>query len=372
MNVLLIGYIHGEGGIQTHTHFLAEGLSARGHQVTVLTPAPISHFGHRTAQAAGLSYHLATYGKQQPGAQLPTLTGAEHFDVTVVCGTGWKSMLKPLTTIKTKRRVFFEVMSGARSKRLDPRALVHFGFDAVVGQAPTVEEKFCEAFHWRKHSATIPALPEPLEEQADIPSRIRLDSDGDGQLRMAYFGRLARHKRIDFLIEHWSELGERAHSLDIWGGGEDRTRLEGLVKAAGVGDRILFRGRYPSGQAYVDTLASYDLKLLATDGAEGAPLVLLEAMATGLPFIANGVGGIPGYANKDCAITSGDLREFLPAYRKWLSKYDAGEISPTRLQKLYHDRFSYQALLGRWERFMNSLFDERTLDAKNEIPAPRV
>lgn len=372
MNILLIGYIHGEGGIQTHTHFLAKGLVERGHDVTVLSPPPISNFGHQTARGVDRSYRLATYGKQLPDSDLSQISRREQFDVTVVCGTGWKSMVKTLTTIRTKRRVFFEVMSGDRSKRLDPRALVHFGFDAVVGQAPTVEEKFCESFQWRKQRTTIPALPEPLEVQADIPERTRLDSDGDGKLRMAYFGRLAPHKRVDFLIENWSVFGERAHSLDIWGGGEDRERLEGLVAAAGLGEQIQFRGRYPTGQAYVDELASYDLKLLATDGAEGAPLVLLEAMATGLPFIANGVGGIPGYANEDCAITSGDLGEFMPAYREWLRKWEAGEISPERLQQFYKDKFSYRALVDRWESFMTELLGPRAPLSRGEVSEAHV
>jgi len=30
MSVLLVGYAHGEGGITTHTHWLAHGLANRG------------------------------------------------------------------------------------------------------------------------------------------------------------------------------------------------------------------------------------------------------------------------------------------------------------------------------------------------------
>lgn len=41
MNCLLIGYMHGQGGIQSHTHFLATGLTEHGHSVLVLTPEPL-------------------------------------------------------------------------------------------------------------------------------------------------------------------------------------------------------------------------------------------------------------------------------------------------------------------------------------------
>ena len=353
LSVLLVGYAHGEGGVSTHTHWLAEGLADRGHTATVLSPLPLP--GQPEALRSGRTYDVRHYGGSGDMVRGFAELGKEKFDVAVVVGTGWKAMGGVLFNRRIKRRVFFEVMSGEAAGLVDPRRLVHLGFDAVVGQASTVEARFCEEFRWRGRRTTIPALPEPLERQAEIAERGLIAPPG--KLRAAYFGRLVHHKGVRFMVEQWSVLSEHLQSLDFYGTGYERDELEALVRQLGLSAVIRFHGRYPNGQPYVDLLSNLDLVLLPTTGQEGAPLVLLEAMACGVPFVANGVGGIPDYANVDCRITSGDIDEFLPLVSELAGEIAARRIDGSRLQHHYRDHFSFDVLVRRWEEYLRWVAD---------------
>lgn len=352
MKILLVGYMFGRGGIQTHTHYLAVGLCERGHQVTVVTPAPVSP-KHLELRTDG-QYALHVYGGI---ADVMRGFGLPPHDTAVVCGTGWKAMAGVLALPRGCRRVFFEVMSGARLRLLDPRIMIHLGFDAIVGQGTAVEGRFIEAFGWAGTSSTIPALPEPLERTCNIHARVSRRPDDRSPVRFVYFGRLAAHKGVALLIDRWNEYAPLGSTLDIFGSGPEESALAKRIARAGLGQSIRLCGRYPDGQEYVDLTKTFDLKLLPTVGDEGAPLVLLEAMACGLPFVANGVGGIPDYANPDCAITSGDVGEFIPALRDMVARLQRGEIDNLRLQDFYLKGFSFEGLVDRWESFLCNLVD---------------
>lgn len=352
MKLLLVGYLHTEGGVRHLTMWLARGMAERGHDVTVATPSPIGDQpmnmpdepNIRIVNIAGLNQILFGY----PG-------GRDHaFDCAIVIGTGWKSMIGPLLNRRIRKRVFFEVMSAERNGLLDPRMLVHLGFDAIVGIVKRIEDKFCESFAWRGRHTTIPAMPHPLERWADL-TRIPPPPPKRGAIRAAYFSRLVPHKGAYWLVDHWEQVSENVGTLDIWGTGSDEERIRDLIEAKGLGDRIKMRGAYSGDAAYVAQTHQYDVELLPTHGVEGAPLVLLEAMACGLPFVANGVAGIRDYTNPDCRITSGDMAEYLPALASMAEALYAGEIDHARLQRLYSDTYSFAALCDRWETFLGEI-----------------
>jgi glycosyltransferase involved in cell wall biosynthesis len=355
MRVLILGWLFRQGGIQTHTHYLAQGLVERGHDVTVTSPrrnaGPVEH-----PRYTG-DYRFVVYKNARSALMGLGTSRKSQFDIVVVCGTGWAAMLGALAT-KARKRVFFEVMSGKRHGYFDPRMLVHAGFDALVGQAEPVEIRFCCEFGWKKLRATIAALPEPLERTARIPTRSDTAARGNKRLKLAYFGRLAKHKGVDYLVQKWDRLARYAECLDVYGTGPEEDQLRALLQARGLDGVVNLKGKYPTGQEYVDLLQQYDLELLPTIGDEGAPLVLLEAMACGLPFVANGVGGISAYSNPDVGITNGDRTHFLDLCDEFAEKLRSGVISGARLQRFYADRFGYDVLIDRWEKFLGEVANE--------------
>lgn len=348
MRITLVGYLHGQGGIQTHTHYLATGLVERGHDVCVVSPPPRSE--HSPASTVDIIYEVAGYEKLFSALTAVRRTSP---DVAVICGTGYKAMLSVLLAGGVKK-VFFEVMSGAHMGPYDPRRLVHLGFHAVVAQGTAVAGRFRESCRWNGPIAVIPALPEPLERTVYIPPRA-VQAAGDRPLAMAYFGRLAAHKNVGFLIDHFEAIAGPGGRLDIWGTGPEEQAISAQIEASGLSDRVALKGRYPEGADYIALLRDYDMTLLATVGDEGAPLVLLESMAAGVPFVANGVGGIGDYVNLDCAVTSGNIEEFVPMAQELVKRLRAGQIDTTRLQAHYEAEFGYDRLVDRWEAFLASL-----------------
>ena len=103
---------------------------------------------------------------------------------------------------------------------------------------------------------------------------------------------LAHHfKRVDVAIDALAELGdERAHIV-VAGGGELLDAFRTRAAEAGVGERVHFLGEVPHGEL-PGVLRSSDLFLLTTEPPESFGIVLIEAMACGLPVIATDYPGV--------------------------------------------------------------------------------
>lgn len=77
--------------------------------------------------------------------------------------------------------------------------------------------------------------------------------------------------------------------LVIVGDGPMRARLEERIAAAGMKDAVFLTGARNDIAHLMQTFSVFALSSIA----EGTPVTLLEAMATGLPVVSTAVGGIP-------------------------------------------------------------------------------
>jgi glycosyltransferase involved in cell wall biosynthesis len=104
-----------------------------------------------------------------------------------------------------------------------------------------------------------------------------------------FVGRLDPQKGVATLLAAARSLIPTIPELRVvlLGDGPLRSELEANVRQAGLSERVLFRGVVENVAPY---LQAADVFVLPSLG-EGMPNALLEAMATGLPCIATGVGG---------------------------------------------------------------------------------
>ncbi len=109
-------------------------------------------------------------------------------------------------------------------------------------------------------------------------------------LHLVFVGRLTPIKGLRILLEALVRARESRPDLHLTliGDGEDRVHLEAL--AARLGAAVVFAGYRSQGE--IARLLSEADALVLPSFAEGLPVVLMEAMASGRPVIATRVGGI--------------------------------------------------------------------------------
>lgn len=110
---------------------------------------------------------------------------------------------------------------------------------------------------------------------------------------LLFVGRLAPEKGVDTLLRALALAGGDAR-LALVGTGPEEAGLRRLADREGVSGRVLFRGSLDP--AAVRATMARSAALVLPSRAENFPLVLLEAMASGLPVVATGVGGVPELA----------------------------------------------------------------------------
>lgn len=164
-----------------------------------------------------------------------------------------------------------------------------------------------------------------------------------GRVRLLCVGRLTPAKGQLLLVQACAALRNEGldFELSLVGDGPDRQRLKAAVEAHGLRECVRFTGALNQTEVR-HALTQADAFVLPSL-AEGIPVVLMEAMACGVPCVSTPVNGIPELIQHDrtgLLATPGDaealttqLRRVVtdPALRKRLA--DAGRV---QVQTAFH------------------------------------
>lgn len=140
--------------------------------------------------------------------------------------------------------------------------------------------------------------------------------------RILFVGRLVPVKNVPLLIRAFASIADDVPdaTLTIVGDGPERAKLDAIVAGRGLQGRVVFTGALDQRQTAL-RMAEADAFVLPSL-AEGLPVVLMEAMASGLPVIATKVAGTPELVEDGTTgrlVTAGDEAQLASALRDLLA-----------------------------------------------------
>jgi len=178
--------------------------------------------------------------------------------------------------------------------------------------------------------------------------------DQNGNKIILAMGRLTEQKGFDLLLKAFAEVSSKFPDwfLYIWGEGSLRHPLEKLRDQLGLRDRVQFPGL--TKQPY-EIMKKADLFVMSSR-YEGFPMVLIEAMACGLPVICFDCNGPRDIIRDDVDGVLVPLAD-VPALSVGLEQLMNDEKKRDRLSTRAPEvieRFGLEKIMGMWEEVLTS------------------
>ena len=155
---------------------------------------------------------------------------------------------------------------------------------------------------------------------------------------VGWIGRLSYEKGPDLFVETIARLPKPRPVAVMLGSGPEMHRMRQLLVSRVLDDRIRLLGERPNAARW---LRAIDVLALSSR-AEGTPMVLLEAIAVGVPVVSFAVGGIPSVIDDSSGwlVPTRDTGALSDAIRHALTEPDEAKNRTAAARRVFEDRFT--------------------------------
>lgn len=306
LRVLCLNYeyppVGGGGGRVAHQ--INAGLVARGHAVRVHT-AGLRHLPAQEVVDGVEIFRSASFRKKEDTCTVPEM--ALYIATNILPTIGHIRKWKPDVI-----HAHFAVPTGVVAWNASLLTRVPYVLTAHLGDVPGgVPEQTAGLFRlvepftrpiWKRAAAitAVSTFVSNLAERAyGRKPRVILNGvpiDGLPEIhihappRIVMAGRLSTQKNPILAIRALGVIRDLDWRFDVIGDGPLRPAMEAEAAAAGISDRVRFRG-WQDASTVRSTMADADI-LLLTSHSEGLPMAAIEALSHGLAIVSTRIDGV--------------------------------------------------------------------------------
>ena len=208
-----------------------------------------------------------------------------------------------------------------------------------------------DAQNWRRHFDNVCVIPNPVTQYPEVIDDIPKDNG-----RIIFVGRFNHEKRIDRLITAFSMIADRYPDwhVDIFGDGNEKEKLLRQVDECGLVKRVVI---HEPTKAIYDEYKRSEMLVLCSEH-EASPLVLVEAMACGVPCVSLDCPTGPRAIIKDgetgLLAKDGDVND-LASKIEWLIVHEAERKEMGRKARVFAASRKQDVVMGQWEKLYTGI-----------------
>ena len=225
------------------------------------------------------------------------------------------------------------------------RLRARFAFRAAELVCP-VSESLRESIERHGISARFRVVPNTVDTSVFHPNGWATPREPPP--RLLTVAQMIPRKGLDYLLQALAMVAttRRDFALDVVGDGPELSAYTRLARELRLGDRVTFHGFKPK-RAIAEMMRRASFFVLPSL-FENQPVVLIEAMASGLPVLATRVGGAPELVSEDVGllVPPADAESLRQGIERMLSSF--GEYPSEAIAAAAATRFSYQKVGAVW------------------------
>lgn len=208
-----------------------------------------------------------------------------------------------------------------------------------------------DSIFWKKYIHNIEVIPNPLSSYPE-----KIDDVEKDPYRIISVGRLTTIKRFDRLIEAFSRIHKENPKwhIDIFGEGSDENLLNKMIVKEGLENRIII---HPPTKDIFNEMKRSQFLVMSSE-SEGFALVLIEAMACGVPCVSfdcpYGPGDIIVNKRNGLLAKNGDIQDLANKMQYMMNNPNV-VIEMSKYARISSKQYKKEIIMKRWESFYMGL-----------------